>query len=57
MSRWVLLRGIQLTFVQLFQQLVVYDPLQYRCDNTRKVHAPNAGRYLGAPHLYWPHLK
>jgi hypothetical protein len=51
----VLLRGIQLKFVQRFQQL--YFLIHYCCDNTRKVRAPNAGKRSGAPHMYWPHLK
>jgi hypothetical protein len=28
-----------------------------RCDNTRKVRAPNAIRHSGVPQVYWPHLK
>jgi hypothetical protein len=48
----VLLYGIQLMFVQRFQQL--YFLIHYCCDNTRKVHAPNAGRRSGAPHMWNP---
>jgi hypothetical protein len=51
----VLLRGIQLAFVQWFQQLSFV--IHYCCDNTRKVHSPNAGMRSGAPNMYWPHLK
>jgi hypothetical protein len=51
----VLLRGVQFTFFQHFQQL--YLLIHYCCDNIRKVRAPNAVRHLGVPHMYWPHLK
>jgi hypothetical protein len=44
-SEMVLLRGIQLTFVQRIQQL--HFVIHYCCDNTRKVRAPNAGGRSG----------
>jgi hypothetical protein len=53
--RKVLLQGIQLTFVQRFQQLQFV--IHYCCDNTRKMRAPNAVMRSGAPHMYWPHEK
>jgi hypothetical protein len=49
----VLLRDTQLTFVQRFQQLYFLIHYCY----TMKVHASNAVRRSGAPHMYWPHLK
>jgi hypothetical protein len=55
MKLTVLLRGIQLTYVQRFEQM--YFVIHYCWDNTRKVRAPNAGRRSGAPHMHWPHEK
>jgi hypothetical protein len=46
----VLLRGIQLMFVQRFQQQ--YFVIHYCCDNTREVRAPNAVRRSEAPLMY-----
>jgi hypothetical protein len=49
----VVLRGIQLTFVQRFQQL--YLVTHYGCDNNigKCVHRTPSG--VGAPQIYWPH--
>jgi hypothetical protein len=47
----VLLRGIQLTFVQRSQQLLFL--IHYCCDNTRKVR----DRRSGTQHMYWSHFK
>jgi hypothetical protein len=45
----VLLRGIQLTFVQRFQQL--YFVIHYCCDNTRKVRTERRQAFGSATYI------
>jgi hypothetical protein len=55
-KRRVLLRGIQLTFVQRFQQLYSFWSIIFVI-NTWKMRARNADRCSEASHMHWPHLK
>jgi hypothetical protein len=46
---WVLLRGIQLTLVQRFEQL--YFLINYCCDNNRKARTERRQAFRSATHV------